>query len=361
MIASGTTTAELQPIDNVPNRWWWDLPRLNADPDLCVQFKTEMDDFCVEEVLAYELSGTGSHTFALVRKSDLNTNDVVRHFASLCAVSSQEIGIAGQKDRRGLTTQWFSIPGDMRETLLGHQTPSIQVIDVTLHQNKLRLGHARANRFKIVLRSSQEIGNAGISLAPRLQTLERIGVPNYFGIQRFGKEQRNIQSALKWIQHGCRGNKQKGKFYWSVLQSFCFNQWLAQRIDSQKFSKPMLGDLMRKEDTGGLFTLQSLEEGEARMDAQQISPTGPMFGAKMMEGAEEAAELENRVLLEAGLSYDLVRSLRKFGQGTRRASRFFPQSMKYEVVESAIHLSFEIPSGCYATSVMRELVDWQQS
>ncbi len=143
-----------------------------------------LEDFVVEEIPLYPFSGSGEHTCLLVEKVGIPTTEAVRRMARELNRREKDFGFAGHKDSRAVTRQWFTISrlGDVDAWQL--QAPDLKVLDVTRHRNRLKTGHLAGNRFEIVLRGT----TAGAEAHARkvFNLLERRGVPNYFGAQRFG-------------------------------------------------------------------------------------------------------------------------------------------------------------------------------
>jgi hypothetical protein len=77
-------------------------------------FKASTDDFMVDEVLSFELSGHGEHQFLRIEKRGLNTQELVKRVAASVGKPVKQISYAGLKDRQALTTQWLSVhcPGE---------------------------------------------------------------------------------------------------------------------------------------------------------------------------------------------------------------------------------------------------------
>ncbi|MCI0365618.1 MAG: tRNA pseudouridine(13) synthase TruD, partial [Phycisphaerales bacterium] len=103
-----------------------------------------------------------------------------RHFN----VRDNAIGFAGMKDKVGITRQTVSIHvlDDPPSVELDHRR--IKVLWGQRHRNKIRLGHLAGNRFSIRIRDVEPT-KAPLALRT-LQRLGQFGVPNYFGLQRFG-------------------------------------------------------------------------------------------------------------------------------------------------------------------------------
>jgi tRNA pseudouridine13 synthase len=211
-----------------------------------------------------------------------------------------------------------------------------------------------------------EVGAADAEeLAQKLAAIGRIGVPNAFGPQRFGRDGDNPERALAWLAGKERGPRspREQKLLFSALQSLLFNRVLERRTAAGTWATVLPGDVAKKHDTGGLFTVPlegpELEDARARAEAGSLSATGPMFGAKMRWPEGEPAAIEREVLAGAWPEpLDLGR-MRHLGEGTRRALRLFVSEMAVEVGEAreegrkrVVTARFVLPKGGYATTVL---------
>jgi tRNA pseudouridine13 synthase len=106
-------------------------------------------NFSVDELPAYEPSGSGEHLYVRVEKRELNTDDVADALARATGRSQREIGYAGRKDRIAIARQWFSVQLGDEAALAKLDVPGLEVLEVSRHRNKLRLGHLRGNRFRL--------------------------------------------------------------------------------------------------------------------------------------------------------------------------------------------------------------------
>jgi tRNA pseudouridine13 synthase len=113
---------------------------------------------------------------------------------------------------------------------------------------------------------------------------------------------------------------------------------------------------MRKEDTGGMFVANDVAEAAARMDRWEISPTGPMFGAKMRWPEGDALQLEQALCERAGLDEARLARHRAFLPGTRRVARVRPEALTCVASETGLDVAFTLPKGAYATVILRELL-----
>lgn len=313
------------------------------------------EDFQVEEVPVYAPEGRGDHLFVRFRKTDLNTPEAVRRIADALGVDPREAGFAGLKDRRAVTVQWASFFGADRERALSVALPGIEVLEAAAHPHKIRTGHLRGNRFAIRIRGAQ--GQEGVA-GGLLARLEAHGAPNYYGEQRFGRERENVARARRWLLEDgpAPRDRFKRKLFASTLQSDVFNRWLADRVRAGALDHPIEGDLMRKEDTGGLFVAHDVAEATARMERWEISPTGPMFGAKMRWPEAEALRIERAACEGAGLSDERLARLRAWLPGARRVARVRPAQVQWASDADSIEVRFELPKGAYATVILRELL-----
>ncbi len=333
------------------------LPYLTADvPPIPGRIRAELSDFQVDEVPAYAPEGQGTHLFVRVEKTDLTTPEAARRLAAHLGVDASKAGWAGLKDRHAITTQWLSFEGADRERAAGVSLPGLRVLEAVPHPTRLRTGHLHGNRFRIRVRSGPP---------ERMNDVERVvgelaslGVPNYFGEQRFGAAGTNLARARAWIVEGGRPPRQRfeKKLLVSVLQSELFNRRVAARVAAGELGRVFAGDLVRKEDTGGLFVAEDLAEVQARADAFALSPTGPMFGPKMRWPAAEARAQEEALLREAGLDATHLARMGRAGEGTRRPVRVRLDAAELAPTEDGFELAFGLPAGSYATVVLREVL-----
>lgn len=319
-------------------------------------FRSTPEDFEVEEVPAYPPSGSGDHVFAFIEKRDLTTHEAVRRLCESIGADPKSAGWAGLKDRHAVTRQWISIHGCSVDAVLRTEVEHVRVLDAALHPHKLRTGHLRANRFRIRLR---EIDASRMDDVRRvLSEIERQGLPNFYGEQRFGRDGDNAERALRWIVGEDRAPRHgfQRKLQLSALQSELFNRCVAERLRGGALGRVFPGDLMKKHDTGGLFIATDVGESQRRADAWEISPTGPMFGAKMRWPELDARAREEALLGHAGLTLAHLARWRRAAPGTRRFVRIPVPGVRSTVSDSTVELDFTLPAGSYATILVREIL-----
>lgn len=341
------------------------LPYLTRDfPGVGGTIKNRPEDFFVQEVPLYEAGGEGEHVYCEIQKVGIPTFEAIDRVAAALGVSSREIGYAGLKDARAVTRQVISIPGTTPERVMALQLPGVAVQWAARHANKLRLGHLAGNRFAIKIRDVNPTDV--VKLKPVMDVLQRRGVPNYFGEQRFGRrgdndklgaaivrgddagllsvllgqpnpdaDDSNTQGARAAFDRGdldksmklwprrsgmerrvlarltktgrpgaaVRAVDEKLQRLWvSALQSRLFNVVLARRVEAGTTDKLLDGDLAWKHENGACFLVEDVAAEQPRCEAFEVSPTGPLLGFRMTLPAGEALRVEREAAAEAGLS-----------------------------------------------------------
>jgi tRNA pseudouridine13 synthase len=323
------------------------------------RFKERPEDFVVEEIPAYPASGSGEHVLIEFKKRLMTTEEAVRAIARALGADPRAAGYAGQKDKYAVTTQraTFQVPIKVEvEPLLARlEAPGIEILSVTRHNGKLKPGHLRGNRFVIVLRELEPEVAERIAASLRQAAS---GFPNAFGPQRFGREGDNPSRALAWISGAERPPKDRReqRLLFSSLQSLLFNELLAIRVADGSWNAVLPGDLVKKHDTGGLFlaplTGPELEDAQQRASANEVSATGPIFGASMRWPDGEARAREEAALSARGLTPDVFNRFSQLGEGTRRPLRVLPEGLGLEPVPGGLRATFVLPKGAYATTVL---------
>ena len=279
------------------------VPRGCAAGFFTGRYKVEHEDFVVEEVAAYEPCGNGSHVWMWIEKRGISTLDMLREMGNQLGRHQKSFGIAGLKDAQSISRQWVSMDlGDERECE-DLDSDYFRVLDVSRHNNKLRLGHLRGNRFHIVLRGTKA-GDLEIA-QQNLAELERVGVPNYFGEQRFGKRGANLQKGLEILRGDVmtaarRMPRRVFGLVLSAVQSEVFNRVIAARLD--RIGTVLPGDLATLHKNGATFVVEDPKLDQVRADAMELSPSGPMPGPDMLVPTGEPLEIELAVLSQLELT-----------------------------------------------------------
>lgn len=332
------------------------LPFLSSDvPAISGRLKDSPEDFVVEELPAYAPTGSGEHLYLWIEKRDINTPDAARALASVLGTNPEEAGWAGLKDRRAVTRQWLSFHCTATPRAAELSLEKVRVLEVSRHVNKLRSGHLRGNRFSLRLADVPEGDEQ--HAARCLALLNQRGLPNFYGAQRFGHGGKNLNSAYDFIV-GTGRPPQKPflrKLFMSALQAGLFNAWLTARIEQGLFDRVLEGDVLRKEESGGLFVSSEPALDQERYERWEISTTGPMFGSRMKAPAAAALALEDSILERFGVTPAQLARAAKYGEGTRRVARVRPDGASVVRTGSDLELTFSLPKGSYATVLVEEL------
>jgi len=331
------------------------LPFLTADlPGVGGRIKVQPADFQVEEIPAYEPVGTGDHLYVWIEKTDLGAEYFVRQVSRRLGIANGEVGTAGLKDRRAVTRQWVSVPATCEPAVAQLNGDGIRVLRVSRHTNKLKPGHLRGNRFRILIRDA----NLAVNPEPILDRIRSEGLPNSYGPQRFGRDGETAALGLSLL----RGEPVKvrnpflRKLALSAVQSLLFNDYLGRRMADGLLRTVLAGDVMAKWPAGGMFTVEDVPAEQDRFDRRETVTAGPMFGRKTFPAKSTAAEREETILTAAGLSRDSFAGFGKLVQGTRRHNLVYIDDLLATWEPEGLRLSFSLPSGSYATVLLREMI-----
>jgi len=176
--------------------------------------RSSPEDFSVEEVYPDLRYAGGRYLVLEVEKRDWDTHHLIREISRQLRISQKRVGFAGTKDKRAVTRQRMSImnleEGDLEK--------------VTLHGLKMKvlgrsnravgLGDLRGNNFRIKIRKL-ECPRPRWSISGITEEISRLGgLPNYFGVQRFGESRPVTHLVGKSL---VRGNLEDAAFIYLAL------------------------------------------------------------------------------------------------------------------------------------------------
>jgi tRNA pseudouridine13 synthase len=344
-------------------------PLLTAGlPGIGGRIKTIPEDFEVEEIPAYEPSGSGDHLFLWIEKRGMGAEYFQRQIARRLDIPVGEVGTAGLKDRHAITRQMVSVPGIVGDRLSNLDGDGIRVLSVSRHTNKLKPGHLHGNRFRILVRDADPA--AAERFPPILERIQSDGLPNFYGAQRFGREGETARLGFCLLRQeppadtaGRKPNLRSPflrKLALSAAQSALFNHYLGLRLSDGLMRRVLPGDVMAKWPAGGMFVAQDVPREQQRFDGRETVSAGPIYGRKTFPAAEEAATREADVLRDARLTIASFHGFGKLVQGTRRHNVIYCDDLTAATEAEGVRLTFSLPPGCYATVLLREIMKNEQ-
>ncbi|WP_288502348.1 tRNA pseudouridine(13) synthase TruD [uncultured Pseudomonas sp.] len=331
-------------------------PRASGQALGTAVLKAVAEDFQVDEVLDIPLSGQGEHLWLWVEKRELNTEEAARRLARAAGVPARVISYAGLKDRQALTRQWFSLhlPGKADPDLSRAEDANLRVLKQMRHQRKLQRGAHSSNGFTLRL---TQLAADHQAVDARLAQLKANGVPNYFGTQRFGHAGGNVHDALAWAERQALPEQRNVRSrLLSAGRSYLFNQVLAARVADGSWASAQVGDLLAFTDSRSFFPAAEAECADPRLAVLDLHPTGPLWGEGDSPASGRTRALENSV---GAAQPALCQWLAKAGMDhERRILRLPIAGLTWHYPEPDIlQLEFVLPAGCFATVVVREVVD----
>jgi tRNA pseudouridine13 synthase len=333
-------------------------------------FNSSPRDFIVEEIPLYDFTGEGEHLVLKVRKKEMTTWEMLDAISNHVGIRRRDMGYAGLKDKHAMTIQYISLPAKFEEKIGAFSHDKIKILDSTRHNNKIRVGHLKGNRFEIRLK--KVLGVQKDKIDSVLKWIKANGVPNYFGNQRFGTDGNNWVDGKKLIEGKLKIRDRKTReFLMGSYQSYLFNNWLAKRMElslllkefseaeteklmklpagslkdtkeQKQFFKLLEGDLMMHYPYGRLFEVEELSKEAERFASKDIAPTGLIPGTRTKRANSTAR------LIEEGFDEEMKMN------GARRYPWIQVTDIKKNYIEERAHyeLSFTLPKGSYATNVL---------
>lgn len=338
----------------------WHWPRSGPSPLVAAQLRAQPEDFLVEEELPFTLSGSGEHLWLRVRKRGLNSEQVAVALGRAAGVPRRDVGYAGMKDRHAETIQWFSLLlGPRPAPGWGTLPAGIEVLEETRHARKLKTGALSGNRFVLVLRHCQGDPDA---LLRRIEAIRQEGVPNYFGEQRFGRGGENIERATAMFSGilPVPTRHQRG-IYLSAARSLIFNEVLGRRVQAASWNRLQDGEAVVLAGSRSFFVADEIDATLIeRLARHDIHPSGPLWGKGELPSHGAVRAIEEEV---AARHAALATGLAAAGLAQeRRALRVIPRELEAAWLDgTTLSLRFGLPSGCYATALVRELADYQDA
>lgn len=331
------------------------LARAHGAPVLSAQIRATPEDFRVEEIDAFEATGSGEHLLLTIEKRGLNTAFAAAHLARWAGIPEMGVSYAGMKDRHAITRQRFSVhlPKRIAPDIATLESDEMHVLKSEWHAKKLPRGALAGNRFELIVRDVQgEVAD----IDARLHAIAALGVPNYFGDQRFGRGGDNVANALAMFG-GRRMRREQRTMLLSAARSQLFNQVLSARVAAGSWNHGLDGEVWMLDGSRSVFGPEPCTDAlAARLADFDIHPTAPLWGRGNPRSQETALALETGALSDP-VSLTLRAGLEAAGLNQeRRATRLRPQELTWSwPTAECLAIQFTLSPGTYATIVLAEL------
>ena len=333
--------------------------RAYGSPTCSGVIKQEPSDFEVIEQLNNSPTGSGEHIWLSVRKTRQNTDELARQLARFAGVAYRDVGYSGLKDFHATTTQWFSVwkPKGTEPDWADFESSGVEILQVGRHNRKIKRGTHSANQFCI--RIKQLSGDLSL-LSDKLGLIAEQGVPNYFGEQRFGRNGNNIPQAQELFSGAISvKNRNHRSLLISAARSWIFNQIVSQRVEQGTWRKLYAGEPANLDGSASVFTSNGEPVEQTRLDTLDIHPTAAMWGLVDESAIQAYVDLH---LLESAIAneyLELADGLVRQGlKSQRRAVRSKVHEPTWTIDGDELVLNFALQRGQYATSVLREIIDY---
>lgn len=312
-------------------------------------FEQNETDFVVEEIPLGEFKGSGNYLILYVKKTNMTTWDMIATFSKFLNINAEKIGYAGLKDKHATTFQYISVEAKYENALKKFKHKQIKILKRVRDKHSIRMGDLAGNRFKINLFGVEQ-KEAG-KIEKLAYKSAKLGLPNYFGYQRFGRDGDSLTQAKEMISGELHIEDTKvRKFLISIYQSQFFNDWLKERVlesrenNGGKF-RLLSGDIYMTQE-GKIFTPKKIPQKD--FDDRKVVPTGLLCGRGVYRARDEARKIEEKY--DDGFLYE---------KGLRREAIVFPKDIicKYQEGFNKFSLEFTMPKGSYATVFLENVAN----
>ena len=394
------------------------LSHLSKTPGIGGSIKHSPADFIVEEItlknkvinldvpFLEESAADGTFTIFVAQKSNWTTLSLIDEISRHLKIHPKFFSYAGIKDRSALTTQLICVSGNHIGAINSLQIKDVKILGSYLSKTRLQTGDLSGNRFTINL-------NFPVDRVPDYSNLSKISselngsFPNYFGPQRFGTNRQNthligqkilqndlagaINSILCDIENEtnekvlfARSEFEKTQDLLAALKNFPKHLRIERDLISYLLKKPKdfsgaIKSLPRQLSLLYIHAFQSylfnlllserlndgpvvLEEGEyfcsfdsyfPNLDA--VSGFGPIVG-KIIGYKTILSKREKALFEKLNLDKDCFR-LKHLSDISSKGSRRLLLCPIIDFKNENNLFSFSLPSGSYATSLLREFMD----
>ncbi|MEN4006404.1 MAG: tRNA pseudouridine(13) synthase TruD [Methanobacteriaceae archaeon] len=257
------------------------------------RIRTKYEDFYVEEIPESEPCGTGFNTWFFIEKIGRNTLDVVLDVARELHMDRKRMGFAGMKDKNAVTRQWLCVANSEVEEIekLKDRLYRVKILKIIQNEKKLRIGQLIGNKFRLLIRDTDD-PEVDCEITNEILTeLSKRGVPNYYGWQRFGKKRSNthlvgkalLENDLKKVVDSYIGNpyEEEPEHIKEARKLYDGEKWeeaLEAMPGSMRYEKTMLKTLLKEMKKKNVNDVAYLDENSYRRAIESLpKPLKRMF------------------------------------------------------------------------------------
>ncbi len=363
--------------------------------DCCsAELFSDENDFVVQEIIGDDICSLNEPTipnklpqyvtFTLVKRN-ISTFDCAKQIAEYFKIDEREVTYSGLKDTHAITSQRISLPitaFDLKNIKTSYTFQGFFLKDPMLTNIQIKQGSHKGNKFLVTARIGENVKSQIKLLKKHFLYLIKNGVPNIYGLQRFGPRgynhligkamvERDFEKAARiWLTDIYNtwdigknlsenwGNWEKciniisSNTELSMEKRFLANLYVEKDFE-KAFSSIPLGSFFVRSFRSFLFNealLRLIGKNGIKDMPTYLECVGPdtLF-------ADSTKEVYEEVLSE----YDLKISDLEFAnyptftqKGTLRQAVMFPTDTSINVQENQLKIGFSLPVGAYATVLL---------
>ena len=140
-------------------------------------------------------------TFNLI-KINRDTFEALRQVSKALGIPYNSLSYSGLKDKQSISVQKITVKGNQIEKLKNLKIPNIYIRNIHPSKKPLKLGAHQGNNFTVIIRNIEQSKNLKENIKNLLGFISQFGIPNYFGLQRFGYFRPNSHIVGRFLLEG---------------------------------------------------------------------------------------------------------------------------------------------------------------
>jgi tRNA pseudouridine13 synthase len=403
-----------EPINGRSKHRYWDfivqeIYKYNKEKRIC-----EIKEF-PEEPVDFEIPENKENKLFLhftLQKMNTDLQNVTKSLALNQRAAKSRVGYAGLKDKRGVTSQRISFLNPDIDRLKEFKRKMYFIDNFEWEEDKNDIGDLIGNQFTITTRNIQKTKEELEKILKKFEKEINIGIPNQFGMQRFGGI-RNIthrvgklilegntkDAVMLYLTETADREKEETKEARELIKQGEYNKAMKKFGRDSRYERAILNKLIKDPNdyVGAWLQLPKgitylfphayqsylfnkyLEKRHEKYKEKMFEKIdgdildengnimGPLFGHESELAKGEAGKLEKEIMKKEKIDLKLFK-VENFPQmsvkGERRNIKMGIINFKVLEIEEdefnegkrTLKISFELNKGQYATVVMDELM-----